>query len=49
MEQATVMVMVSPELIKQLEDWSPPVQVKIVQDSSSPAGWEMITRQPVTE
>lgn len=47
MEQATVMVMVSPELIKQLGEWSEPVQVKVVRDSTSPTGYEMITREPV--
>ena len=48
-EDATVMVMVSPELVAQLSEWSPPVQVKVDRVPSSPTGYEMISRDPLRE
>jgi hypothetical protein len=45
METPTVTVLVSPELIKELDEWSQPVEVKIVKNDASPTGYEMIARR----
>lgn len=49
-EQATeqvVVVMASPELLKQMEGrWSPLVQVLVERDASSLTGWSMQIRNP---
>lgn len=43
-EQPTVTVLVSPELLEQLGDWSPWVQVRIVETPGVGTGWEMEAR-----
>lgn len=47
-EQPTVTVLVSRELIDQIgEDWSGPVQVRIVETPGIGTGWEMTARTVV--
>lgn len=48
-EAPTVTVLVSRELLEELGEWSPPVQVRIVETPGTGTGWEMTARtyQPV--
>ena len=39
-----VKVLVTEELARALEDWSDPVQVRIMRNEASETGWEMIAR-----
>jgi hypothetical protein len=45
MEVPAVTVLVSPELIKELGEWSQPVEVRVVKSDASPTGYEMIARK----
>lgn len=45
-EQPSVTVLVSPELIEQMKDeWSPPVQIQIIETPGVGTGWELIARR----
>lgn len=45
-ENPTVTVLVSPELIAQMkDDWSPPVQVQIIETPGVGTGWELVARR----
>lgn len=44
-ENPSVTVLVSPELIAQMDgEWSPPVQVQVIETPGVGTGWEMIAR-----
>jgi hypothetical protein len=44
-EQATVLILISPELLKNLGEWSDPVQVRVIKTTEYP-GWTMEARTP---
>lgn len=44
-EIPSVTVKVSPELLKQMGEWSEPVQVKIMETPGTGTGYEMIARR----
>lgn len=43
-EKPSITVLVSPELVKRLGEWSEPVQVKVIETPGIEPGWEMIAR-----
>ena len=45
-ENANIMINVSAELRAQLNAWSAPVQVKVIETPGIGTGWEMIFRRP---